>query len=65
MKKKVEAKKDIIATKEDVHVIKQDLLNGKTDLIDRIHQAKIETTIWIVSIAVVQFILSILAKKFL
>lgn len=65
VEKKVEAKKDILATKEDIYVVKQDLLNVKTDLIDRIHQAKVETIIWIVSIGVLQFILSILAKKFL
>jgi len=65
VEKKVEAKKDILATKEDVHVVKQDLLNVKTDLIDRIHRAKVETIIWIVGVGVMQFVLSILAKKFL
>ena len=54
---KVEAQKDVLSTKED-------LLITKMDLIDRINKAKTETIIWIVSIGVLQFILSILAKKF-
>ncbi len=55
---KVEAKKDVLSTKED-------LLNMKADLIDRIHRAKMETIIWIVSIGVLQFIGSLLARKFM
>ena len=53
IEEKINSKKDIFLTKED-----------KIDLIDRINKAKTETIIWIVSIGVLQFILSILAKKF-
>lgn len=55
---KLESKKDILSTKED-------LLLSKQDLIDRIHRAKIETIIWIVSVGVLQFIGSFLAGKFM
>ncbi len=55
---KIEAKKEILSTKED-------LLNTKLDLIDRIHKAKMETIIWIVGVGILQFIFSLLAKKFL
>jgi hypothetical protein len=37
----------------------------KGELIDRINKSKNETIIWIVGIGVLQFILSILSKKFL
>jgi hypothetical protein len=37
----------------------------KVELIDRINKSKNETIIWIVGIGVLQFILSILSKKFL
>jgi uncharacterized Zn finger protein len=60
---KVEAKKDVLSTKEDLLNVKTDLLNVKQDLIDRIHRAKIETIIWIVSVGILQFIASLLAKK--
>lgn len=49
---KIEAKKDILLTKDD-----------KIDLIDRINKAKLETIIWIVGIGVLQFVLSFLLKK--
>ena len=49
---KIEAKKDILLTKED-----------KIDLIDRINKAKLETIIWIVGIGVLQFVLSFMMKK--
>ena len=55
---KIESKKDILSTKEDLLITKQ-------DLIDRIHRAKIETIIWIVSVGVLQFIASLLAKKYM
>jgi hypothetical protein len=51
---KVEAKKDVLLTKED-----------KIDLIEKIHKSKIETIIWIVGVGVIQFILTILSKKIL
>ncbi len=49
-----------INTKKDVFLVKED----KIDLIDRINKAKTETIVWIVGIGILQFILSILAKKF-
>jgi len=54
VEEKIAAKKDIFLTKDD-----------KIDLIERIHRAKLETIIWIVSVGVLQFIGSILAFKFL
>ncbi len=53
VEEKVQAKKDIFLTKDD-----------KNDIVDRIHAAKTETIIWIFGIGVLQFILSILVKKF-
>jgi hypothetical protein len=50
-----------IQEKKDLFLIKDD----KVDMIDRINKAKIETIIWIVGTGIVQFLLSILAKKFL
>lgn len=44
---------------------KEDLLNVKLDLSDRINRAKMETVIWIVGIGILQFIAIILTKKFL
>jgi len=58
VEQKIETKKDILSTKEDLLITKQ-------DLIDRIHRAKIETIIWIVSIGVLQFVGSLLARKFM
>ncbi len=59
----------MLSTKEDLLntklALKEDLLNTKQDLIDRIHRAKIETIIWIVGVGVLQFIASLLAKKFM
>jgi len=55
---KIEAKKDILTTKEY-------LLITKEDLIDRIHRSKIETIAWIVGVSVLEFVGSILAFKFL
>jgi hypothetical protein len=37
----------------------------KIELIDRINKSKTETIMWIVGVGILQFILSILAKKFL
>jgi hypothetical protein len=51
---KIQQKKEIFLTKDD-----------KVDLIDRINKSKVETIVWIVGTAVVQFALAILAKKFL
>jgi hypothetical protein len=50
-----------IQQKKDLFLIKDD----KVDLIDRINKSKVETIIWIVGTGIVQFLLSILAKKFL
>jgi hypothetical protein len=50
-----------IQQKKDLFLIKDD----KVDLIDRINKAKVETIIWIVGTGIVQFLLSVLAKKFL
>jgi len=47
--------------KKDLFLIKDD----KVDLIDRINKAKVETIIWIVGTGIIQFLLSILAKRFL
>lgn len=54
VKTELEGRTDILLTKED-----------KIDLIDRIHKAKTETIVWIVGIGVLQFVLSILSKKFI
>ncbi len=54
VKDEVDAKSNILLTKDD-----------KIDLIDRINKSKVETIIWIVGVGVLQFILSILAKKFM
>jgi hypothetical protein len=54
IKTEVDSKSNVLLTKED-----------KIDMIDRIHKAKTETVVWIVGIGVLQFILSILAKKFI
>ena len=51
---KVNQKKDVLLTKDD-----------KVDLIDRINRSKVETIIWIVGTGIVQFLLTILAKRFL
>lgn len=53
VEEKVEGKKDILLTKED-----------KIDLIERMHKHKMETIIWIVGVGLLQFILTILSKKF-
>lgn len=42
---------------------KEDLLNVKLDLSDRINRAKMETVIWIVGIGILQFIAIILSRK--
>lgn len=49
------------SSKTDTFLTKED----KIDIIDRINRAKTETIVWIVGIGVLQFILTILAKKFL
>ena len=54
VKTELESKTEILLTKED-----------KIDLNDLIHKAKTETIVWIVGIGVLQFILSILTKKFI
>lgn len=54
VKTELEGRTDILLTKED-----------KIDLIDWIHKAKTETIVWIVGIGVLQFVLSILSKKFI
>jgi hypothetical protein len=56
-----EKSEEKIQQKKDLFLIKDD----KIDLIDRINKAKIETIIWIVGTGIVQFLLSILAKRFL
>ena len=65
VEEKVEAKKDILATKTDLGLLKEDLLNTRNELIEKMHRDKVETIIWIVGVGVLQFILSILSKKFL
>ena len=59
IEKKVEDSKIELATK------KKDLLELKVDLADRINKSKTETIIWIVAIGIVQFLMAILAKKYL
>lgn len=54
VKTEIDTKTSILLTKDD-----------KVDIIDRIGKSKIETIIWIVGIGVLQFVLAILAKKFL
>ena len=58
IEKKVEDSKIELATKKD-------LLELKVDLADRINKSKTETIIWIVAIGIVQFLMAILAKKYL
>ena len=53
--------KDEVNTKSNILLPKDD----KVDLIDRINKSKVETIVWIVGTGVLQFILTILAKKFL
>jgi hypothetical protein len=69
---KVEAKKDVLATKGDLNIVKDDinnvrldLLNVRNELTEKIHKSKIETIVWIVGIGVLQFIPTILEKKYL
>lgn len=54
IKDELNAKSNILLTKDD-----------KVDLVDRINMSKLEIIIWIVGTGILQFILSILAKKFL
>lgn len=54
VKNEVDNKANILLTKDD-----------KIDIIDRINKSKLETVVWIVGTGVLQFILSIVAKKFL
>ncbi len=54
VKNEVDNKTNILLTKDD-----------KIDIVDRINKSKLETIVWIVGTGVLQFILSILAKKFL
>lgn len=54
VKDEVDAKSGILLTKDD-----------KIDLVDRINKSKLETIVWIVGVGVIQFILTILSKKFL
>jgi hypothetical protein len=62
-------KDDQIELIERINDTKAELMHRINDtrgeLIDRIGKAKNETIIWIVGIGVLQFILSILSKKFL
>ncbi|MEO7120041.1 MAG: hypothetical protein ABIY62_03035 [Ginsengibacter sp.] len=54
VKNEADAKSNILLTKDD-----------KIDLVDRINKAKLETIIWVVGTGVLQFVLSILTKKFM
>ena len=54
VKSELDAKTGVFLTKED-----------KVDLIDRMNKAKTETIVWIVAVGILQFILTILSKKFL
>ena len=58
VEEKVASKKDVLSTKED-------LLNARNELTEKIHKSKVETIMWIVGVGVLQFILTILSKKFL
>ena len=68
--------KEILATKKDVHELRtelkgdihnlrQELLNVRAELIEKIYKSKMETITWIVAVGIIQFILTILSKKFL
>jgi BioD-like phosphotransacetylase family protein len=62
---KVEAKKDVLTTKEDLNNVRLELLNVRNELTEKIHKSKIETIVWIVGVGILQFILTILSKKLL
>jgi hypothetical protein len=53
VKAELDAKTNILLTKED-----------KVDMIDRINQVKTELIIWIVSVGILQYLLPMLTKKF-
>ena len=59
---KAELKKEISDTKAE---LKRDISDTREELIDRIHKSKTDTIVWIVAVGILQFILSILTKRFL
>lgn len=76
VKSEFDAKARIFMTKDDkielidrMRTDKVELIDrmrtDKVELIDRINKSKTETITWIVGIGILQFILSILSKKFL
>lgn len=60
---KFDEKKETLATKLDISDVKIELANTKTDLVDRIHRAKIETIIWIVGIGILQLVGAYFLRK--
>jgi hypothetical protein len=74
--KKMDQSKEILATKKDlsefrtelkgdIHNLREEFLNVRAELIEKIYKSKTETIIWIVAVGIIQFILTILSKKFL
>lgn len=65
VKSEFDARACVFMTKDDkIELI--DRINGtKAELIDRINKVKTETITWIVGVGILQFVLSILSKKFL
>ena len=60
--KKMDESKNILATKQDLN---EAITAVKSELLEKIYKAKIETITWIVAVGIIQFILTILSKKFL
>ena len=65
VKSEFDAKASVFMTKDDKIELIDRIKNDKAELIDRINKSKTETITWIVGIGILQFILSILSKKFL
>ena len=65
VKSEVDAKTAVVMTKDDKIELTDRINESRIELIDRINKSKTETITWIVAIGVLQFILSILSKKFL
>ena len=55
--------------KGDIHELRTEFLEKinevRTELLEKIYKSKMETITWIVAVGIVQFILTILSKKFL
>jgi hypothetical protein len=65
VRSEVDTKTSVFMTKDDKVELIDWINRDKIELIDRINKSKTETIAWIVGIGVLQFILSILSKKFL